>query len=145
MADPTQPSSSSSHLTFPAPAPPISLPPPKQIPSASSSKKSDIISERLYVGNLHPTVDECATFLSSCRSIPLHLLYLNILMPSMLFFVSRLGQVCSRSSRNVARSPASTSSSTNPALRKASHADMPLSSFLIQRCAGPYKVFDPLA
>ncbi|KAF8316038.1 RNA-binding domain-containing protein [Clavulina sp. PMI_390] len=47
--------SASSLLTFPTQEAPATLPPPKTIPA---SKKQEILSNRLYVGNLHPTIDE---------------------------------------------------------------------------------------
>lgn len=90
MADASQ------HLTYPNASSRPLPPPPVSTPVASSSKP-EVLSDRLYVGNLHPTVDEYASQTVSRRLYLFnpHFLsfFLNAIRSGLLKIFSKCGKV----------------------------------------------------
>lgn len=103
------PEEPSTFLSFPSSSR-IEEPEPQLKDPSQEKKKKQLLKDRLYVGNLHPTVDEC------------------VLHPIVLLRQPKdfSGTHCSRSSGSMGRSPPSITCSTRLAHPKASHGGLPL-------------------
>jgi hypothetical protein len=107
--------SPSTHLSYPSPS---ILPLPTQSPSPSQPRP--LLQDRLYVGNLHPTVDEHVTPFSS--------------PPKAIQPMRPTDTPCSKSSLNTAKSPSSTFSSTSQGRSRVNRGGTRSSSTQPQKC-----------